>query len=150
METSNDPKTSDPELNTPDIKRVKTEEPSDVEHTLSEPNQPKPDNASESTDKPSAPANEEAEKVDGDTVKYEYTSNDDVPVKPEYILPNDPSNKDEERVSKRTERKQKVKRTVVENRLCPFINRGETCPHGEGCKNIHDIEEFLSKQPPFT
>lgn len=95
------------------------------------------------------PSNTDEEKVDGDTVKHDYSKDEDIPVKREYILPNTSDDTEEEqKMSKRNERKQKVKRTIFEKKLCHFIGSGDKCPYGDTCKNIHNVEEFLSTQLP--
>jgi tRNA-dihydrouridine synthase 3 len=33
-------------------------------------------------------------------------------------------------------------------RLCGFVSRNENCPHGDTCRYIHDLEEYLQKKQP--
>lgn len=86
---------------------------------------------------------------------FEYENNDDILIKPEFLLPHD-SNEDTEpsdgekkpKLSKRAERKEKVKRMIIENKLCQYISRGEDCKFGDSCTRSHNIEEFLATQLP--
>ncbi|KAK9766824.1 tRNA-dihydrouridine synthase 3 [Basidiobolus ranarum] len=79
------------------------------------------------------------------------------PIKAEYLVTTKPNQEnlqdsDEEKVSeppkKRMRGQNKNRDTRVRSdddiQLCNFINRGQECPHGDGCKFTHDLKAYMA------